>query len=539
MVEAALLVNQFLMAASVLLADAGPPAQGLVAEYRFEKLDGQTVPEQQRRWPGQIVGELRLAEGRHGQSLALDGKGYVKIPGSDKPVFERGLSIEAWICPDKLIAGRIVDRSTPATSDSFCLDTHPGDAIRLITPTGMLHVQKVLEVGRWIHVLAVYDAEGGELALYLDGKLAGTQPAGSMVKLGGPNAVHIGADTAGGNRFVGRIDEVRLYDLALLDEAAAARFAGQEPQNPAVEQVHPSQCYRDGLQVDESRLLARNDVVYLSPALHEHEAMPVGNGRLCGMVWNADGLNVQLNHANNVWHQNASGRVRLRAQPALVAAAAGFEQRLCLYEGEVRTTCRAPAGDWTASTRVAADRDVLAIHLEGRLPAELFVDLEQWRPSAQPVSAGQVAGFVEDLPAQPAPRFARRMALLAQADCPAALQPVSADGQLGQLRLGVVAGLRRPTGVGRGSGPTTGRALPQHAALAAGLLGQPVQSLLGRRLGCLPALIVRLRTAVRAGNGPSGWRLSLSEAPVPGFWGIAALCPSHPDPLLLAFCATS
>ncbi|MCY2986957.1 MAG: exonuclease domain-containing protein [Planctomycetota bacterium] len=37
---------------------------------------------------------------------------------------------------------------------------------------------------------------------------------------------------------------------------------------------------------------------------------------------------------------------------------------------------------------------------------------------------------------------------------------------------------------------------------------------------------------------PGGWRLSLSEAPVPGFWGIAALCRQPPCPPLLAFCAT-
>ncbi|MCY2991037.1 MAG: hypothetical protein NTY19_24640, partial [Planctomycetota bacterium] len=39
------------------------------------------------------------------------------------------------------------------------------------------------------------------------------------------------------------------------------------------------------------------------------------------------------------------------------------------------------------------------------------------------------------------------------------------------------------------------------------------------------ALIVTLRTAVSAGNDLGGWWLSLSEAPVPGGWGIAALCP--------------
>jgi hypothetical protein len=432
---AAWLVGGILAAVPNAPADTAPPARGLVAEYRFEKLDGQTVPDQQGRWPGRVVGEVRLAEGRHGQALALDGKGYVEIPGSDKPVYERGLSVEAWIRPERLAAGRIVDRSTPATSDSFCLDTHPGDAIRLITPAGTIHVEKVLALGRWTHVVAVYDPEGGELAVYLDGKLAAAQPSGSPAKIGGPNTVHIGADTKGGNRFSGHIDDVRLYDFALLDEAAAARFAGQEPKHPAVQEQSRPVHYRDGLHADSARLLARNDVVYLSPAVHEHEAMPVGNGRLCGMVWNADGLNLQLNHANNVWHQNSSGRVRLSAQPGFVESPQQFEQRLSLYDGAVRTTCRGAAGQWTAATRVLADRDVVAIRLEGRLPPEIQVDLEQWRPTAQSVVAGQAAGFVEDLPVPSAPQFARRMAIVAQADCPAVLLPVRSAGDLRTITM--------------------------------------------------------------------------------------------------------
>lgn len=449
MVRATVLVSGVLMAASAATADAGSPPQGLVAEYRCETLDGQAVPDQQNRWPGRIDGEVRLAEGRQGQALAFSGKGYVEIPGSDKPVFERGLSVEAWICPDKLAAGRIVDRSTPATSDSFCLDTHPGDAIRFITPPGTIHVQKVLEVGRWTHVVAVYDAEGGELAVYLDGKLAAAQAASSTVKLGGPNTIHLGADTTGGNRFAGRIDEVRLYDFALLDEAAAGRFAGQEPKSPVVEEQETPVCYREGLQVDQARLLARNDVVYLSPAIHEHEAMPIGNGRLCGMVWNADGLNLQLNHANNVWHQNSSGRVRLRPQSALLDAPQQFEQHLSLYDGAVRTTYRGNAGRWTATTRVLADRDVVAVHLEGRLPAELYVDVEQWRPTAGAVVADQAAGFVEDLPAPAAPQFARRMAILAQADCSASLQPVHNDGDLRTTTIKLSPPPRDAQGVSR------------------------------------------------------------------------------------------
>ena len=45
-----------------------------------------------------------------------------------------GLTIEAWIKPDKLPGGgaRIVDRITPGGSDGFLLDTHPGNSLRFI-----------------------------------------------------------------------------------------------------------------------------------------------------------------------------------------------------------------------------------------------------------------------------------------------------------------------------------------------------------------------------------------------------------------------
>lgn len=437
-----------LVAAMLLPATAQSAA--IVVEHRFEKLEAGVAPDQQGHWPAKATGEVRLAEGRRGQSLALDGKGYLTIPGTEKLTVAHGFSIEAWICPDRLAAGRIFDAATPATSDSFCLDTHPGDGIRLITPAGSIQASKALTAGRWVHVLAVYDAEGGELAMYLDGKLAVAQPVGAM-KIAAAHPIHIGADPNGDNRFVGRIDEVRLYDFALTDDAAAARFAGQEPPGPAAEEQAPVH-YRDGLAADHARLLARNDVVYLSPALHEHEAMPVGNGRLCGMVWNADGLNVQINHVDNLWHQSSSGRVRLglplpaqggrailpvdegKTDRIVRPTEGGFTQRLCLYDAAVRTDCRTAAGAWSATTR-ALTEDVIAIHLEGQLPTPLTFEVEQWRPTARAVVDQGRVGFVEDLPAPTAPEYARRMALLIEADCPAVPQPAKPEGDRRVLAL--------------------------------------------------------------------------------------------------------
>ncbi len=424
-------------------APAAPPC--VVAEYRFETLENRAVPETAGRWPGRAEGEVGLAPGKSGQALALGGKGHVVVPGSEKLAFVKGLSIEAWVRPERLVAGRIVDRSTPGSSDDFCLDTHPGDAVRFITPGGTLSAPKALETGRWTHVIAVCDPDASELAIYLDGRLAAASQAGRIAGFGAKHPMRIGADTEGNNRFAGLVDEVRLYDVPLLNADAAARFEGKPIawgrfptcQNEPL-QIH----YRDGLQADHAALLGRNDVVYLSPAVHEHEALPLGNGRLCAMVWNNGGLDMQLSHAGNVWHQTASGRVHVRAMPALLDSAESFSQRLSLYDGTVRTRCRGKAGEWTATTTVLDGLDVVAIRLEGTLRSEsLAVELEQWRPGAAAVSAADAAGFVEDLPAPAAPQFSRKMAFLARADCPAVVAPVRQEGDA--RRTGLVLSPKR------------------------------------------------------------------------------------------------
>jgi len=421
------LLSQLLSVLTATLAanamGAGTP--GLVAEYRFESIDGGVVPEKTTKWPGRVVGRVALAPGRSGQALALDGNGFIEIPGSEKLVFSRGLSIEAWICPDRLSAGRIVDRSTPATSDSFCLDTHPGDSVRFITPAGTIDSPKALAIGRWTHVIAVYDPDGFELAIYLDGKLAVARPCGPVEPVAAKNAIHIGADPTGGNRFVGKIQGVRLYEIPLGNEDSAARLAGKEPSPPPAEPRVSKILYRNGPQVDFPALLARNDVVYLSPAVYEHEALPIGNGRLCAVVWNEGGLSLQLNHANCVGQEVSSGRVRVRAEPPLDDGIAQFTQRLSLADGAVRTRCRGTAGEWSATATVLDRMDVVAVHLEGKLrAAQLLVDVEQWRATAVPQASADTAGFREDFLMPQAPQFSRKMVLAARADCPAAAAPV-------------------------------------------------------------------------------------------------------------------
>lgn len=89
---------------------------------------------------------------------------------SDKNfAFPNGCSIEAWIRPEAGRSGRIVDKITPGGVDGFMLDTHPGDALRLIVGTETLS-HALSSKGEWVHVVATIDASGIP-ALFVNGSI--------------------------------------------------------------------------------------------------------------------------------------------------------------------------------------------------------------------------------------------------------------------------------------------------------------------------------------------------------------------------------
>lgn len=92
--------------------------------------------------------------------------------------FHDGITIASWIVPsEEHPVGRLVDKLTAGQSDGFLLDTHPGNAIRLIVGDRQFVVEKALTPGVRTHVAAVVDTALGEVRLYRDGKVLKTFPA--------------------------------------------------------------------------------------------------------------------------------------------------------------------------------------------------------------------------------------------------------------------------------------------------------------------------------------------------------------------------
>ena len=84
-----------------------------------------------------------------------------------KFAFPQGATIEAWIRPTAGASGRIVDKITAGGIDGFLLDTHPGNALRLIVSNETI-THALPHSDQWMHVAATVDA-AGSLALFLNG----------------------------------------------------------------------------------------------------------------------------------------------------------------------------------------------------------------------------------------------------------------------------------------------------------------------------------------------------------------------------------
>jgi len=116
---------------------------------------------------------------RPSADLLWTGKTTGPVADSASWAFARGFTVEAWLKPEKLPAGgaRIVDKITPGGSDGFLFDTYPGNSLRLICGQIQLDAKDAVPAGRWTHVAAVADPNGGGCRLYVDGKLAADDSA--------------------------------------------------------------------------------------------------------------------------------------------------------------------------------------------------------------------------------------------------------------------------------------------------------------------------------------------------------------------------
>ena len=158
----------------------------------------------------------RTEAGRFGRALRMDRPSEAAIiPDSASLRPAKAVTLEAWVRPDRADGSRAIVVKEGGNRVAYALSTTGGRPQAVVNSGSTTHVARAgspLKPGRWTHLTATYD--GRTVRLLVGGvEVARTPAAGKLLTARGP--LRIGAGGTGGNRFLGRIDEVRVYGRAL------------------------------------------------------------------------------------------------------------------------------------------------------------------------------------------------------------------------------------------------------------------------------------------------------------------------------------
>ena len=147
--------------------------------------------------------------------LRIDGDDDIMYsPDQPDYVFDGGLTIAAWINPDRITGTQVIARKRLDASSSFVLAI---DGRRLVFAARLTNGRLAVVSApastlakRFTHVAATYD--GQQAVLYIDGTpAASTRAAGTIARGAGP--IFVGND-ANGREMTGIVDDVWLNTLA-------------------------------------------------------------------------------------------------------------------------------------------------------------------------------------------------------------------------------------------------------------------------------------------------------------------------------------
>ena len=192
---------------------------------------------------GQLVGGPIWGTGQLAGGLELDGiDDYVDV-GSFDPIGS-GLTLSGWFNADDLASeGRIISKAKGvADADAWWqLSIRDKDAAQWLrfrakaggVTTSFEDSTVPLQTGQWYFAAATYDNTSGEMKLYLNGALLGTQShaVGGPLDVEPSAPVWIGANGSLERYFDGMLDDVRVYNRAL-SGAEVSALAGSAMLGP-------------------------------------------------------------------------------------------------------------------------------------------------------------------------------------------------------------------------------------------------------------------------------------------------------------------
>ena len=194
------------------------PADGLILRYTFDDPESLGTESVNNRH-AEVHGNVTSVEGKiHGAaSFPGDKASYMEVPSFE---FGGPVSVSTWVRYQKFNSySRIMDFGNGAGQDNLILSNVSSGAgvtwhVRRSTIDKYLRTGSFAK-GVWTHVVTTVH-ESGQLQLFLDGLLVGTNNSGHAPRILSRSHQLIGlSNWSSGSPFQGEIDDFMLYDRAL------------------------------------------------------------------------------------------------------------------------------------------------------------------------------------------------------------------------------------------------------------------------------------------------------------------------------------
>ncbi len=179
---------------------------------------------------GAITG-AKWAEGKFGGALEFEPPHVVRVEPSDSLNFKDQMTIATWVYMNKGISDTAIRRN-----GSYLLEVQsqtervPGGYVFGIWSgggfTGGVWGKTVIDPEKWYHIVGLYD--GSEMQLYVDGTLEATTKQGGDVD----QSAELLFGTFGGEKFIGRLDEIIFFDRGITEAEIGALMEGVEAVLP-------------------------------------------------------------------------------------------------------------------------------------------------------------------------------------------------------------------------------------------------------------------------------------------------------------------
>jgi hypothetical protein len=152
------------------------------------------------------------------------------------------------------------------------------------------------------------------------------------------------------------------------------------------------------LAVDYAAYLSKHNVVFNTPITSPASGLTIGNGRVGAMVWNTNGITMQVTGVDcSPQTIFSEGWLNLATSPRMDSGYTTFQQTLQLYDGLITTRYDT---NRTVTIMGSPNSELLGIHVQDSRPnlKSITFQLNMWDPNSQVTSQGTWNSMMSDLP---------------------------------------------------------------------------------------------------------------------------------------------